>query len=248
MKTNRTDCMMGTMAFPSLGLVFLAAASLLLLPGPAAGEEKLNVPPEGFTALFNGKDFTGWQMTTRALEAWFVEDGMLRSLGGFGDFSADLISEGKYRDFVFLADYRMQTTSDSGIGFRGWPSGVPREAGVRIGEQVNLGSGWMGHPMMFHYLPENTKVTEDQHPKVKHISPEIGVWHTIKLTLIGKTLSIEVDGEVILDEFEYPEGTLNLEPGIISLQKHKMWEYDGKMSNCPIEYRNVFIKEIKPSD
>ena len=22
---------------------------------------KLNVPPEGFTALFNGQDFTGWR-------------------------------------------------------------------------------------------------------------------------------------------------------------------------------------------
>ncbi len=26
----------------------------------AKSEEKLNAPPEGFTALFNGKDFTGW--------------------------------------------------------------------------------------------------------------------------------------------------------------------------------------------
>ena len=24
-------------------------------------EEKLNTPPKGFTALFNGKDLTGWQ-------------------------------------------------------------------------------------------------------------------------------------------------------------------------------------------
>src|SRR5262245_44337838 len=27
----------------------------------APGQEKLNVPPPGFTALFNGKDLTNWQ-------------------------------------------------------------------------------------------------------------------------------------------------------------------------------------------
>ena len=115
MKTNRTDCMMGTMAFPSLGLVFLAAASLLLLPGPAAGEEKLNVPPDGFTALFNGDDFTGWRLSPKSREAWSIEDGVVKSRAGFKDGGADLFTEKKYRDFVLLADYRMLTISSSRI-------------------------------------------------------------------------------------------------------------------------------------
>ncbi len=245
MKINRTTRRTRVMAFPFLAFVFLATLLLLVL-GPTAGEEKLNVPPEGFTALFNGKDFTGWYMTKRAKEAWFVEDGMIRSLGAFDDFSADMISDEKFLNFVFMTDYRMLTDSDSGIWFRGWPSDVPREPGVRIGEQVNLGTtGWMGHPMVFHYGPENNKMIEDQKSKMKNVRSQIGVWHTIKLTLIDKILTVELDGEVILDEFEYPEGTLGTEPSGIGLQKHKNWEYNGTMSNCPIEFRNVFIKEIK---
>ena len=48
---------------------------MLLLLGQAAvaGAEptkELNVPPPGFTALFNGKDFTGWRMSPKAKEYW----------------------------------------------------------------------------------------------------------------------------------------------------------------------------------
>ena len=32
----------------------------------AGAERQLNVPPKGFTALFNGKDFTGWRLSPKA--------------------------------------------------------------------------------------------------------------------------------------------------------------------------------------
>ena len=38
-------------------LLFLLLAGL----NHAAAEEKLNMPPEGFVALFNGTDLTGWK-------------------------------------------------------------------------------------------------------------------------------------------------------------------------------------------
>ena len=247
MKINKTARRTGTMSFMSLGFVALAAAVLLAVPGLVAAEEKLNVPPEGFKALFNGRDFTGWYMTKRAKEAWFVEDGMIRSLGAFDDFTADMISEQKFLNFVFMTDYRMLTESDSGIWFRGWPAEVPREPGVRIGEQVNLHATWaVGQPMVFHFGPKNNKMIEDQKPKMKNIKSEVGVWHTIKLTLVGNILTVEHDGEVILDKFEYPQSWLGTEPSGIGLQKHKNWEYNGKMSSCPIEFRNVFIRELDP--
>ena len=48
-------------------LLVLAATSLLTSPAPefatllhAEGGDNLNVPPDGFVALFNGKDLSGW--------------------------------------------------------------------------------------------------------------------------------------------------------------------------------------------
>jgi hypothetical protein len=249
MKTNRTARKMGTMAFPSLGFVALAVAALLAVPGLAVAQEKLNVPPEGFKALFNGKDFTGWDMTKNAKAAWFVEDGMLRSLGGFDDFDHNIVSEEKFLNFVFVTDYRMLTKSDSGILIRGGS------------EQINLHFSWaVGQPMLFWFGPKDNKMIEDQKKtKLKEVKAEPGIWHTIKLTLVGRVLTVEHDGELVLDAFEYPEGTLSMEPSSIGLQKHKNWDYDAEeaggdlsevvpnVSNCPIEFRNIFIKDLGSS-
>src|SRR5687768_10650140 len=44
-------------------LVLIAAAGACVLPALAAADDKPqdNTPPEGFTALFNGKDLTNWK-------------------------------------------------------------------------------------------------------------------------------------------------------------------------------------------
>ena len=43
---------------------------------------------------------------------------------------------------------------------------------------------------------------------------------------------------------------MNLEPAPIRLQKHVFFDDDylGKMNPCPIEFRNLFIKDLGPSD
>ena len=82
-------------------------------------------------------------------------------------------------------------------------------------------------------------------PPVRYTDPEVGVWHTVKLTLIGRTLSAELDGQVIHDRFEYPEGTISMVPAVIRLQKHIPQRIAGKLyRECPVEFRNVFIKDL----
>ena len=228
----------------------LTATTLLLSLGLAAtaGTEEsarqLNPPPEGFTALFNGKDLTGWRLDARGKQVWSIEDGVLR---GNGQGHSDLYTKKEFRDFVLTVDYRMPEPSDSGIYFRR----LRPEMGL-FGqrEQFNLnagGGGWMGNLLSFHFLPEGMQLKEQERPPVRPINPEVGVWHTIKLTVIGRSVTAEYDGEVILDRFVYPERLLSMKPGPIGLQKHAVVEMDGKTSNMPVEFRNIFIKEIKPS-
>ena len=50
---------------------------------------------EGYTLLFNGKDFTGWKMFNGGdVKGWQVEDGVIVGYGNGGDVIAD---QGKYR-------------------------------------------------------------------------------------------------------------------------------------------------------
>jgi hypothetical protein len=237
----------------------LVAVTLLLFMGQAAmvGAEESpvpsNVPPPGFTALFNGTDFTGWRMSPKAKEMWFIEDGVLKSPGLLRQWGADLVTEKEFRDFVLMIDFRMPSLSDSGIMFRRL---VPEIPNFGDQEQFNLRSkDGVGHLESFYFLPHgiarNRKLREEDEPHVRLIDPEIGVWHTVKLTMQGRTLSAEYDGEVLYDRFTYPDWMMNLEPAPIRLQKHVFFDDDdalGKMNPCPIEYRNIFIKETKPSD
>lgn len=212
--------------------------------------EDLNVPPEGFTAVFNGRDFTGWRLSTLAKESWFIEDGVLKSYMSLDRWGADLLTEKKYRNFVLMLEFRMPRESDSGILFRRL---IPEMGTFGQQEQFNIRSkGGMGHLESFYFMPENIKenmgLKEEELPHVKYIDPEVGVWHTVKLTVVGKTLSADYDGEIILDRFEYPEGILSIEPEVIRLQKHIRTEIAGKMSDCLIEFRNVFIKELESAE
>jgi len=213
-------------------------------------EQKLNVPPEGFTALFNGKDFTGWHTPPMVKKYWSIEDGVLKSHGLLKQWGADLATRKRYRDFILMLDFRMPTISDSGINFRRL---IPEIPGFGDQEQFNLRSkGGMGHLESYYFLPEETAkkvgLKEKEKPRVRHIDPEVGVWHTVKLTVRGRTLSAEYDGEILYDNFVYHDWMMSMEPAPIRLQKHIVVQGDnlGEENPCPIQYRNVFVKELAP--
>jgi len=212
------------------------------------GAEHLPIPPEGFTTLFNGKDFTGWHTPPLVKEYWFIEDGVLKSPGLIENWGASLSTKKHYRDFILMLDFRMPTISDSGINFRRL---IPEIPGFGDMEQFNLRSkGGMGHLESYYFLPKETAkkmgLKEQEKPNVRHIDPEVGLWHTVKLTMQDRTFSAEYDGEVLLDKFEYHDWMINDEPAPIRLQKHIVVHGDnlGKENPCPIEYRNIFIKDL----
>jgi hypothetical protein len=62
----------------------------------------------------------------------------------------------------------------------------------------------------------------------------------------GRTITTVFDGETLLDKFKYHDWMINMEPAPIRLQKHIVVDGDnlGKMNPCPIEYRNIFVKEL----
>ena len=117
---------------------FLMTVSLVVVlacfAGMAEAAEKLNKPPKGFQAVFNGKDLTGWKglvgnPKTRAKmseselaeaqvkadesmrEHWKVVDGVLVFDGG----GQSLCTAKDYGDFEMLVDWKIKKDGDSGI-------------------------------------------------------------------------------------------------------------------------------------
>ncbi len=246
---------MQTIALPPIEVRFFAAAMLLTLCHATITDaqesvREINVPPEGFAALFNGNDFSGWRMSPKAKEMWFIEDGVLKSPGLLRQWGADLMTEKAYRDFVLMLDFRMPTISDSGIMFRRL---IPEIPNFGDQEQFNLRSkDGVGQLESYYFLPHgiarNRKLREEDEPHIRIIDPEIGVWHTVKLTMQGRTLSAEYDGEVLYDRFTYPDWMMNLEPAPIRLQKHVFFDDDilGKMNPCPDRVSQHFHQRACP--
>src|SRR5262249_15843545 len=100
---------------------------------------KDNTPPAGFTALFNGKDLTGWQgaiqidkrlklnseelekaqkaANDKILPHCKVEEGLLRN----DDLGYNLATAKDYGNFELYVDWKIEPKGDSGIYLRGEP-------------------------------------------------------------------------------------------------------------------------------
>lgn len=75
----------------------------------------IRLRPLHLSALFNGTDLAGWKTTRAAASRFFVEDGLLRVLGGRGQ----LESEEAFADFVLQLECRTNAAGlNSGIFFR----------------------------------------------------------------------------------------------------------------------------------
>jgi Domain of Unknown Function (DUF1080) len=194
----------------TLYAILLAAA----LPALAA-DGPLNTPPPGFTALFNGKDLTGWNDEGKPKGHWTVKDGILH-YDGKGD---SLKTAKDYGDFELYVDWKIGPMADSGIYLRGKPQ-------VQIWDRPDIGSGGLF----------NNKQNPSKPTKVA--DKPIGEWNTFHIIMKGDKVTVYLNGEKVVDNVpleNYPKYDSPLPAtGTIELQHH----------GNPLEFRNIYIKEL----
>jgi hypothetical protein len=212
-------------------------------------EEKENSPPEGFTALFNGTDLTGWKgllappndnpakraklapekfaeeqakADARMRDHWKAESGEV-VFDGKGD---SLCTKKDYTDFEMLVDWKIPPKGDSGIYVRGSPQ-------VQIWEphspgQFNPTDGSGG-------LYNNEK--NPRHP-LKSADKPVGEWNRFRIIMVDDKVHVFLNGELVVrattlenywerDKPIYPSGQ-------IELQNH----------GGPLWFKNIYVREI----
>jgi hypothetical protein len=200
-------------------------------------------PPEGFTALFNGKDLTGWKglvenpearakMTPEQLAAkqkdaddvmrahWKVEDGVLV----FDGKGKALCTAKDYADFEMFVDWKIGPKGDSGIYLRGAPQ-------VQIWDTAQWPEGSGG-------LYNNKK--NPSHP-LKVADKPIGEWNTFHIKMVGDKVTVWLNDQLVVDNTTM-ENYWNYDKpiypsGQIELQDHGSTLY----------FRNIYIKELPKS-
>ena len=185
-----------------------------------------NVPPEGFTAVFNGKDFAGWGGKGQAIAAegdehWKVEDGVMK----FDGKGKTLWTVKKFKDFVLLVDWRFppKKPGDSGIFLRGQGKA-----------QVNIWCTKMGSGEVWGYRTDKkmpAEVVKACTPTKKADKP-VGEWNTFKITMKGEVLNVELNGEHVIVDAKLLGVPAQ---GEIALQRH----------GNPIDFKNIYVQELK---
>jgi hypothetical protein len=195
----------------------------------SAGEKP--APPRGFTALFNGKDLSGWKATGNA-KVWGVDNGLLYVNGGGGGW---LMTEKEYGDFELTLEYRMPKMGNSGVGLRSPLEGDPAYVGMEI--QLIDDPNWKGLQTWQH-----TGSIYNVVPAAKIATKPFGEWNKMDITCKGRHVKIVLNGEVLVDANldDYVEQHAKKHPGILRKTGHI-----GLQSyNFRVDFRNIYLKAL----
>jgi hypothetical protein len=166
--------------------------------------------------LFNGKDLTGWKPQFAEMKnGWIVKDGLLVNATP----GNNLLTERTFDDFQLYAEFRYPKGSNSGIFLRG-------RYEVQIEDDYGLepDSHYIGG--VYGFLTPSVNAAK-----------KAGEWQTFGVTLVGRVVTVQFNGERIIDRQTIPGitgGALDSKeerPGPILLQG----------DHGPIEFRKVTI-------
>jgi len=196
-----------------------------------------NTPPEGFAALFNGKDLTGWKglvanpparakMTPEQLADaqkkadeqmrahWKVEDGVIV----FDGKGSSLCTAKDYANFEMYVDWKILPNGDSGIYLRGTP-------------QVQIWAAAVGSGGLYNNQKNPSK-------PLKNADKPVGEWNTFRIKMVGDKVSVWLNGELVVDNVtmeNYWERDKPIYPtGQIELQNHGNTLY----------FKNIYLREL----
>jgi hypothetical protein len=247
------------------------ALLLFALTGQADVEVQIkdNTPPDGFKALFNGIDLTGWkglidvrererldpeQLAKKQAEAdkqlvhWKVEDGILH----FDGHGQNLQTAKDYANFEMYVDWKIKNDGDSGIYLRGNPQVQIWDPDSKKNPREDWGDGSGG-------LWNNKK--HSKRPALRADKP-IGEWNTFHIIMKGDKVTVFLNGKKVVDEvplenYWFPDKPLpaKMQFELLSLDElQNYWFPDNPLpAKGPIElqshgdelwFKNIYIKEL----
>lgn len=214
-----------------------------------------NQPPKGFTALFNGKDLSGWyglgtfdlrKFETMSAEErqtlldkemaslkehWRVDHGELVNDGG----GSSMTTNENYGDIELLVSWKLVPKADSGIYLKAVPQvqiwDTTPEAGYhKLGADKGSGGLW-----------NNPAGSPGKDPIAFGDNP-IGEWNTFRIIQVGGRTTVYLNEKLVLDNaalYNYFDkgGPLPVK-GPVQLQAHPPTE---------VRWKNIYVREI-PSE
>lgn len=212
----------------------------------ALAAESPSAVPDGFTAIFNGKDLTGWhgqphldprkldEVTEEQKQAWAeetaqhwtVENGELVN-DGKGPY---LTTDKSYGDYELRLQYKTVAGADSGIYLRGTPQvqiwDSSDESKFKLGADKGSGGLW-----------NNAPGAPGKDPLVNADKP-FGEWNSLRVVQVGARTSVWLNDQLVVDHapmHNYWDRNAPLfATGVIQLQTH----------GGEIRWKDIVLREI----
>ncbi len=251
----------------ALRLLPILVLIALLANREALSGEVAAKPPAGFTSLFNGTDLTGWHgwaihdkaaspddlakltpeeqakklesWTADAKKHWSVDKVELVNDGN----GAYLATDKDYGDIDLLLEYKTVPKADSGIYLRNTPQVQIWDSNQKFDpknpdRKPHLGSGG---------LFNNTPGSPGRDPLDLADKP-LGEWNSFRIVQIGERTTVWLNGKRIvnharLENYWGKVAKMNPLPPIPAKGKILLQTHGGE-----IRWRNLFIREIPPSE
>ncbi len=242
-----------------------AAAALLVLGLAVSARAADNVPPPGFTALFNGHDLSGWKVPEGDGGHWKVVDGAI-------DYDAQSEAKGEkslwlereFVDFELHVDWRIKEapytnphvpyilpdgTHARDIQGQEMKLALPdADSGIYLRGsatyQVNIWCWPIGSGEMYG-IRTNPSTTPELRaavtPRTQADHP-VGEWNRFEITVRGNTVRTVLNGKLVIPGARIPD----LPPrGRLALQHHG-GKHNGQWAGPPslLQYKNIFVKEL----
>ena len=253
-----------------IALVTISALlSIMAISAPAdaaARQERDNIAPPGFRALFNGRNFTGWKVPQGDNGHWKVINGVI-------DYDAESEAPGdkslwhteSFKDFVLRVDWRIKATpyvnpripyilpdgthardtkgKELKLALPDSDSGIYLRGAGR--NQVNIwcwpiGSGEFYGIRMDRSLPPEVRAgVTPRHQADKPVSQ----WNRFEITVKGDRVTVVLNDVKVIDNALIPGMPAR---GPIALQHHGS-KRNGKWTSPPslLQFKNIYLKELK---
>lgn len=207
--------------------VLALAASLAVLPAIAQG---------AWTALYNGKDLTGWHTERGRMEGWKADGECIVRSGPGGGY---LATDREYGDFELRFEFNIGPGVNSGLGIRfprgGWPSTDAME--IQLIDDTDARYKNLGplHRMGSIYTHCPPKAAPFKGPNT---------WNEMYVRCRGPIVEVKING-VEVQNFNLDENLDNVGKGKIGVGRRPRRGLIGFQDHGgSIQFRKIEIREL----
>lgn len=187
-------------------------------PAPTLARESGIAEPEWGepVEIFNGKNLDGWKVQMDNVpNGWIVKDGLL-----FNEKPGNnLVTEKMFDDFKLHAEFRYPEKSNSGLYLRGRYEVQIEDSFGQVAECHKIGG-------VYGFLT----------PSVNAAKPA-GEWQEYDITLVGRHVTVILNGERVIDRQEIP----GITGGALDSDEGKPGPILIQGDHGPIEFRKLII-------